>query len=97
MPTEIPEDNESRSDLTMSIYDVITIPEEVQELVWKAASSLGDKIEVETGREGWELCEYEVTEECKDLAVAINNTKVCTRKPNVATFTNCIKGRRRSS
>ncbi len=77
MPTETLQDNESRPDLTMSIYDVITLPEEVEELVWKAASGLKDPIEVQTGRKDCELVEFEVTQECQDLIKAF---KVCTRE-----------------
>ena len=78
MPTKIPQD-ESRSDLTMSMYDVITIPEEVEELVWKAASELKGRIEVQTGRKE-ELFEFDVTKECIDLAEAFSQARVRTRE-----------------
>ena len=75
-----PQDNESRPDLTMSIYDVITIVEEVEELVWKAASGLKDGIEVQTRRKDWELLEFKVTKECIDLAEVFSKAEVCIRE-----------------
>ena len=77
MPTKIPQDNESRSDATM--YDVITIPEEVEELLWEAASGLKGRTEVQTGRKG-QLFEFDVTDECIGLGEAFSKARVCTRE-----------------
>lgn len=80
MPTEIHQDNESRSNLTISIFDVIAFPEEVEELIEKAASGLGGRIKVTTGSKDFELFEYGVTQECQDSIQAFGKTCVCTRE-----------------
>ena len=72
----------------MASFEVITISEDLEELLWNAASSLKDKIEVPTGRDGWQLFSHTVTEECDQFSATWDKAMVLVRKNYNPTFAN---------